>query len=129
MNEPLIIVDEFKDVMNRVEANIYPVIAPYTNGNHINFKYGRSVQINKFLQLNRNAVPAVSNYPLVALFQDFPEDAGKKWGYTYVTIPRITIATITNSDASIDERYNLTFKPILYPIYEELIRQLSRAVA
>jgi len=126
MNEPLYIVDEIAEVIARVDAIIYPGIAPYTNGNHINFQYGRSIQINKLLQLNKNSIPARSNYPLIALFQDLPEDAGKKWGYTYITIPRITIATITDKDGTPADKYNSTFKPILYPIYTEFINQLSR---
>ncbi len=126
MSIPIVIVDEIKEVIQRVDAIVYPKIAEFTNTNHINYQYGRSVQINKLLQLNRNSIPARSNYPLIALFQDFPEDAGKKLGYTYVTIPRITIATITDKDGTPEERYNATFKPILNVIYDEFIKQLSR---
>jgi len=125
MTNPIIVVDEIAEVISRVNQNIYPTIAAYTNNNPINYQYGRSILINKLLQLNKNSIPQKSNYPLIALFQDFPEDNGKKIGYIYVTIPKIVIATITDFNGTTKDRYDKTFKPILYPIYNEFIKQLG----
>ena len=87
--------------------------------------YGRVIQILDYLQTLNNSISNGGNkYPLIALYQDFPERRGVGY-YAQVTIPKIVIACLTTDTDSPPDRYYKTFKPILYHIYYEFLRQLS----
>lgn len=118
---PLFIVDIIGEVISAVDAKMLPIL-----GKHINYEYGASVQIQTELQkLNQSVTLKNTKYPLIGLFQGFPE-AIATGGYMPVTFPAITIATLTTSTDSTKKRYDKTFRTILYPIYQELLRQLPR---
>jgi hypothetical protein len=122
---PLFIVDIIGEVVAAVDAVLYATL-----NKHILYEYGRSIQILQKLQSLNDGITSTtkgSKYPLFALFQDFPEDsAGGSGYYCTVRFPKISIATLTNSTDPPPIRYTQTFKPILYPIYEEFLRQLVR---
>lgn len=114
--EPFIIVNE----IGKAVANASAVL----NVN-INYQFGLPEQMIKLLQLNKMGVPQKSNYPLIAVFCDFPEKMGT--GFDSVpTIKKIAIATITQLADLPVTRVNKTFIPILYPIYYEFLNQLAR---
>lgn len=120
---PVYVTDIIGEVISAADAVLFPLL-----GKHINYTYGRSVQVLRKLQDLTESVKVAdraSKYPLIALIQDFPERRGGEY-YGTVTFPRIIIATLTNSNDDPPKRYDQTFKPILYPIYYEFIRQLSR---
>lgn len=122
---PLYIVDIIGEVVAAADAVLFPTLHK-----HILYTYGRSIQILQQLQsMNDGITSATKNgkYPLFALFQDFPETTGNGTGYyCTVTFPKISIATLTNSTDDPPTRYSQTFKPILYPIYQEFLRRLAR---
>lgn len=120
---PLYVVDVIGEVVAAVDAKLNGAL-----GKHIVYQYGRSIQILAELQKANGGITAGARakYPLVALFQDFPEKMGDNGYYTSVRFPKIVIATLTQSTDPVPKRYEQTFKPILYPIYQEFIRQLVR---
>lgn len=124
MNEaPLYVVDIIGEVVAAVSAKLFPTL-----NKNIDYQYGRSIQILTELQQKNNAINAVtkgSKYPLFALYQDFPESNNTAY-YVTVRFPKIVIATLTTSTDPTPKRYALTFKPVLYPIFEEFKRQLAR---
>jgi hypothetical protein len=118
---PLYIVDIIGEVVKAVDAVLYPTL-----NKHILYEYGRSIQILQQLrQLNDSITQKNTKYPLVALFQPFPEDSNTDY-YASVKFPKITIATLTQSTDPVSKRYDKTFKAILYPIYQEFLRQLVK---
>ena len=116
---PLYIVDIIGEVVAATATKL---------GRPILYQYGRSIQILTELQkLNDSTTGKGTKYPLFALFQDFPEDnSGSSGYYCTVRFPRVSIATWTQSTDTPVKRYAQTFKPILYPIYEEFLRQLMK---
>lgn len=120
---PIYVVDVIGEVVAAVDAKLYGTL-----GKHIVYQYGRSIQILAELQKANGGISPASRmkYPLFALFQDFPERTGDTGYYTSVRFPKIVIATLTRSTDPVPKRYEETFKPILYPIYLEFIRQLVR---
>lgn len=121
--EPLYIVDIIGEIVNAADAVLYPTLQ-----RHILYQYGRSIQIQKKLQeLNNGIIPEIKNskYPLFALFQDFPESFSTGY-YCTVTFPKIVIAVLTTSTDDPPKRYSQTFKPVLYPIWDEFLRQAVR---
>lgn len=123
---PLYIVDIIGEVVEKTSEKLLSKL-----GIPILYEYGRSIQILTVLQ-ERNQMPtgvdpmAKQKYPLFALFQDFPEDIGSGGYYCTVRFPKISIATLTNSTDPAPKRYALTFKPILYPIYYEFLKQCAK---
>ena len=65
-------------------------------------------------------------YPLVALIEPFSQKKGIFNVESIMTI-RFLIATYTRKQLKADERLQLNFKPILFPIYEEFIRQTCKS--
>lgn len=118
MKNPVYVVDIIGEVITSIAADVSPLL--------INYRYGRQIQILESLQrLNDSITLQDTKYPLVALFQDFPERRGDGF-YATVTIPKIVIACLTNSTDPPEARYNVTFKPILYPIYYAFLNGLAK---
>jgi hypothetical protein len=94
--------------------------------------YGDETAIN-FISGDGNMIIAMLKdidkdvrYPCILVVQPFAEYLGT--GMLKTTLDRVIIVTITNSNNPILVRYNETFEPVLYPIYEEFIKQLIRSV-
>lgn len=118
---PLFIVDIIGQVVAKTDAVLFPTL-----NRHILYEYGRSIQILRQLQLLNQSITQKDNkYPLFALFQPFPEDSGGGY-YATVKFPKISIAMLTQNTDPVAKRYDKTFKPVLYPIYQEFLRQLCR---
>lgn len=120
--QPPLLIDVFQELVQKTSQKVYG------SPDVIDFQPGRPTQILTEVQKITNAIKTETRgkrYPLFALFYDFPQDKGG--GYpTSVTIPKISIACLTNMTDPVLARYPKTFKPILYPIYEEFLRQLTR---
>src|SRR5688572_16841891 len=122
---PIYIVETIGSV---VQATSNALLAKSAIPRGINYQYGRSIQILTELQKVAQGVKTETkekNFPLFGLFQDFPETFYDGY-YCKVRFPKMTIATLTKSTSPVPARYAETFKPILYPIYIEFIKQLSR---
>ncbi len=120
---PIYIVDIIGEVVQAVNAAITTSLPDVT----INYTYGRSIQILKKLQdLNNSTTKKNTKYPLIALFQDFPETRGRNDFYAEVRLPKIVIACLTKSTDEPPTRYEKNFKPLLYPIYYEFLRQITK---
>lgn len=124
MTTPLILVDIFNEVVQAMDVTLFPTL-----GKHLDYQPGRSTQIQTELQKIVQATVASTKggkYPLVALFQDIPEQRGTTGYYATVTIPKISIAVLTVQADPVPVRYDKNFRPTLYPIYYEFLRQLCR---
>jgi hypothetical protein len=124
MKSNTIIVDIFESVVEKVTA---------AYGSNVRYMYGPVEEIEaNLVNLTRAKGLPNSNvedkYPLIALFQDFPEKRGDANGYyADVTIPIILIATLTDNKYKAPERYEHSFKPILYPIYKLFLQEMAKS--
>lgn len=115
MSSPVII-DIFRTITDKASVNL---------GMSLNYMHGHPKEITDSLtEMTKNPTAAAGKYPLVALFQDFEED--KSGDFTKVKLQMI-IAVLTNNKMKAPERYDASFRPYLYPIYEELIRVIARS--
>lgn len=124
-----IFVDEIlKDL---VENKVSPLILatlqeadPLITG--VYFQHGHMKEIIATLELlakdpdNRD-----KRYPLVALARDFPENNGALVGIYSQPQEVLLICTPTVASYDADQRKEKSFKPILYPIWLELYRQMD----
>ncbi len=93
------------------------------------YMYGHPAEIiNTLAKKAQHDVQKFNKYPLIALFQDFTETMGEHQA-TQSTVQdlNIIIAVNTSPDYVSAERYTKTFKPILYPLYDLLIKHIVKS--
>ena len=82
--------------------------------------------IETLIQADKTEEGRVNKYPLVHLVRDFYEDHGKTPGYEIDVSLNIIFIHQTISTYKIDDRDEKVFKPVLIPLKEEFITQLSK---
>ena len=119
------IVDVMREVVGRVSAKLTPsLIALDSNITGVHYDHGHPLEIiNTLADKDKSNTFTFRKYPLVALFQDFPESKGEIGFDSEVTLHMI-IARSTVNTYKAQERYEKNFKPFLYPIYQELLNQI-----
>jgi hypothetical protein len=120
--ESVFVVDILEDVANKTAADL---------GININYVYGDAIDIIRDLKDKDNSITQKEmKYALIAVYMPFPERRGSLGNvslYADVTIRRLTIATLSHQDYEPHRRYDKTFKPILYPIYERFLINFARS--
>lgn len=118
-------VDIFGDVVASTSAVVTPKLQLInTDIVGVNYLYGPPLEIIKILtQWTASDTFEPKKYPLVALFQPFDEVNGPI-GFASINDIRFIIAGLTTTDGYTADRYANMIKPILYPIYDELMNQL-----
>jgi hypothetical protein len=117
---PIVIVDTFQDVVDKMNVVLLPILKV-----NVKYFYGSSIQILKMLKQLNEGITIGNRFPLIALFQPFEEKMGGNGYYTQLTIPKMVIAMLTDLNYETPTRYTKTFKPVLYPIYYELLNQIA----
>lgn len=96
-------------------------------GLNLQYEYGTLFELTKAIDI-KNAIDA-AKYPLVWLVWERPENMKQfKGAYSnksYNVSPLVYIAHYTDPNYSSRERYTEVFQPVLHPIYNELIHQLT----
>lgn len=124
------IVEMIADVVNVTQAVILPylkTVDPKIELLHYEHGHPREIT-NTLATMNEVQEYQFRKYPLIGLFQDFRESPGKGLGQYGTVSLQIIIANQTQPTYLAKERYEHNFKPILYPIYEEFLRQLKKSM-
>ncbi len=108
-----------EDLFSSIVANVSAAMG-YT----VHFHQGHMLEIVNKVKALSSDPDTDKRYPLIALRQDIEQGRGEN-GLEF----EATLFIITLSDPlySADERKELTFKPWLTPIYDELINQIARS--
>jgi hypothetical protein len=95
--------------------------------NSIHYEFGDMNEVVMLLsKMSLYKQSAEKKYPLVAMFTDIPENRGRATHIqSEITIPSIIIATFTSQKYTAKERMEKSIKPILQPIYDELLKQFK----
>jgi hypothetical protein len=113
------IVDVFADIVNSMKPGLDKL------GLSTIYTYGKGIQILTYLQGLDNSITHKQKYPLIALFMPFKEQMGGDY-YTTAKFSKIVIASLSNATDRPEERYQKSFNTILYPVYQEFLKQISR---
>lgn len=114
--KPVYVVDLFERVVQKMNDNL-----DFT----VYYQYGRAPEvINSLTIMEKNPESSVTKYPLVYLVMPFTEDNDTMEQEATVDLHVILIAK-TRQEWRAAKRYAEVFKPTLYPMYDELIRQIA----
>ncbi len=121
----------FKDVVAKTETAIIAdnSLDWGTLPKKVYFMHGTLKEITSVLQAYTNSpTHKDKKYPLVILIRDVKEKVNdQRVGLGSSFKCRLLIVTITNKDYRSDDREIKNFKPILIPIFEELVRQIRKS--
>jgi hypothetical protein len=119
---PLYVVDMFADIIEKVSAELHDTLGD------VHYIYGHPTEaVNTILEMTKNVKTAAKKYPLIYLYMDFDEDHDGTIEQGFTVSLHLAIATWTQPGWKADKRYTEKFKPVLYPIYDELMYQIARS--
>ena len=121
--EPLYLTDVFGQLVSRVSASLAfcnPKIK------QVYYIYGNPLEVADVLA-NDKENKQYDKYPLVILFTDITNTRGAV-GYDSTVPVRIAIVNNTEHNYRAPKRMDVNFKPVLYPIYRELLNQIDSLV-
>lgn len=120
------VVDYIEEVAAKVSSKLtaeFQSIDSAITGVH--YLHGHPKEIIETLaQRDKSERFMFDKYPLIALFQDFPEKVINN--YSIEVNLNIVFCKSTLPEYKADERYNKNFYPFLYPMYEEFMKALSK---
>ena len=124
--------DIFKDVVAKVSTALTtPVgLVPAILTTPVYFNYGHYADVLKDLKAKDGGITTQDKkYPLIWLVMDYVEKKGIDLGLQ-AQIPNLTILIVTPTTPTdnIADKMVKNFVPILYPIYQELLTQISKEV-
>ena len=90
------------------------------------YMHGHPLEIlNTLSAKDNNKDWKYKKYPLIALFQDFTEAIGENMNNQGETELNIVICMQTSPDYTSAQRYDKKFRPVLYPLYDLLIKHIE----
>lgn len=123
MSQPIYIVDVLRDVVaatSTVLLTTLQAVDPLITG--IKFEYGHKNDINERIIAYGNQ--RINFCPMVCLFEDYKLKHGDK-NLTGITNLIMVIIYYSKPDITRVQREENVFRPILYPVYLELLNQLK----
>lgn len=121
-----VVVDEIKEVVAQVSSNLTNYLKSkdeYIEGVH--YMHGHPLEIAQTLAEKTKAGSYVfKKYPLIALLQDFPEKKTGEIGIESNVNLHFLICKGTDPTYKSSNRYEKNFKPFLYPIYEDFLKEI-----
>jgi len=119
-------VDIFDEIVTAVRADSDKPVALDTDEPF--YMHGHPLEIINTLALkDKNDVHKYNKFPLIALFQDFVEKMGENQAVSSAAELNLIIAVNTSPDYSSEERYDNSFKTVLYPLYDLLIKHILKS--
>lgn len=129
--QPVFIQDIFKPIVAKVSAKLLPSLQAFDpNITAVHYDYGHPLEIIETLSEKDGAGDFVyMKYPLVALFLDAGLQRGREIGVYGEFTLHMAIIRSTMPNYKAKDRDDNNFKPVLMPIYLELMKQIRRSAA
>jgi len=126
-----VVVDEIRKVVEKVSIEMLETlqaIDPNISGVH--YEHGHPIEIIETLrEKDKTNKFKFDRYPLIGLFEDFPENEDVGIGLQSEVTLHIIIAMVTKPEYKATVRYERNFKPILLPIYASFKKHLVKSKA
>ena len=118
----------FVDVFGSVVDDVQKLYDP-TNEEKPYYMYGHILDVLKRLTIkDTDDTERFKKYPLVVLIQDFEEQSAGRGIFEY-ELPEIKVVIVMQTDKNYtsDKRYEKSFRPILYPIWQYLLKSIAKS--
>lgn len=119
----MIVVEMIGEVVDKVSSRLTPQfkqLDKHIEG--VQYLHGHPKEIiETLMQRDKSESYRFRKYPLICLFQDFPE---RDLGVFLEASLNVIICKGTVATYKADERYEHNFKPFLYPIYKTFLQEL-----
>lgn len=126
MSDPVHIVDVIGEVVAKTSASLLiqlQLIDPLITGIH--YEYGHITDIReRITEKMKTTTNSTEIAPMVCLIEDFKLTKGQV-GLTGITDMKIIILHFSKKDITRVQREENVFRPILWPIYSEFLKQLK----
>ncbi|MDR1199590.1 MAG: hypothetical protein LBK94_11390 [Prevotellaceae bacterium] len=124
----MIVVDYVGDIVAKTSEMVKTVITDEKiRETGVFYQYGHIVEIDGILNtMSQTTAQRVKKYPAILLLQDFLEKKGTQTGIETEVNLQLLIVTGSDKDYRVSVRYERIFKPVLYPIYECLMKVLKK---
>lgn len=124
----IVIVDIFKEIVSKVSQELTPEFAALDGLiTGVHYLHGHPLEVvDTLTQRDQTKEFRYQKYPLIALFQDFPETVISNPEPLLEATLNIVIAKSTQAEYTSTKRYDVNLKPFLYPVYKELLRQIHK---
>ena len=121
-NPPYILVDEIGAIVTAAKTALALDV--------LNYQYGYVDELkNTLANYDKSPTYAGLKFPLVYLVQPFTITRGEFRHYGKATGLEIFIINKTQQGIKAEQRMTDNFKPVIYPIYRELISQITKSIA
>lgn len=128
MNQPqYILVDAFgtKDSNDELTAGILFEVKTKLGLDVLNYQYGYVDELKETLaQMAKSPEFAAKKYPLVWLVQPFTISRGELGWFGTLENGRLFIIAPSEKTSKARKRMTAVFKPVIYPIYNEILNQV-----
>lgn len=126
MNNRLYIVDIMSDIVQAVSDELTPALQAFNSLlQAVNYQFGHPLEILETLkQKDESVTLRYKKYPLVILITDIEEDKGILGVYSRVEL-KFLVVYHTQATYKASERLTNSFKPVIHPIVDSLIRNIS----
>lgn len=128
MTPKIPIIEIMAGIVSKVSDRLTPQLQTFDELiTGVHYQHGHPLEIIETMnQFDKSDSFVYKKYPLIGLFQDFPEERGQV-GMSGKVRLHLIIARSTKNDYKAAERYENNFKPVLYPIYEALLEEIALA--
>lgn len=124
-NPPYIIVDEFRLIVEKMRLTMQAFLQ--ANGfDTINYEYGYKENLNiRLAEMSGNAETAAKKFPLIWVMQPFRIIRDSYGWYGRTSGLDVFIIAGSVVEYTEQQRMEFIFKPVINPIYRELLRQIG----
>jgi hypothetical protein len=121
-------VDLFADIVNKTSEKVKEIISDEkVKQTGVFYQYGHITEIKNVLNtLSQTTAQREKKYPAILLLQDFSERKSYQMNIEAELSLQLLVVMGSHKDYPIRIRYDRVFKPILYPVYDCLIKVLNR---
>lgn len=114
------------DIFNALTAKVATQL-----GQSVRFDFGHYGDVCQNIKFKDESITMKADkYPLIWLVMDFEERRGRNPAdYADLSSAMIIIAVDTQPTYTMQERRDISYLPVLYPIYDSLLTQISKSRA
>lgn len=109
--------------------NIYEIFAKIATEIGCNYLMGSFKEVQKrLMEQSKDVRQRDIKYPLLILTTPIPQQFGTNSKYEAIATVNLTLVTETQQIYTVQERLENVYKPVLYPLYNSLMGQITNMV-